>query len=565
MAYEVRAGQSQELLGRGRAPAGLFRPLAALPIAERTTGHLLRQAANRYGERPFLQWRAEIFSYREINRRANRVANAFRGLGVSKGTRVAILISNRVEYLDIWFGLAKLGAIELPINTAYKAPQILQTLSRADVPVVVVQESLAPEFKSIAGQLTRCRHVVSLDGSVHGPSQACVHAYEFLVAYASEVDLTIVVTGTDVGAIMNTSGTTGMAKGVLLPQAQQYWLARSMVNALELGEDDVYYNFFPLFHNTAQAMIALPVLLTGGRMVLTEKFSLSSFWPDIHKYGITIFYYIGEILHLLIKNGKPGDAEGSELRAGWGIGGSPSDVDAFEKRYGVRLGTGYGSTEGNVPIFRPLGAHSNSAAAGTCLPEFEVRIVDAAGQPAPTGEVGEIVIRSTEPGTIMVGYDGNPQASEEALRGGWYHSGDAGRFDADGNFYFISRIKDVIRIRGENVSAFEIEDALQSFPGVFEAAAIAVPGDIGGDDVKVVIVPAAGTDIDLRALLAHCESRLPKFSVPRYIELRHELPRTLTNKIQKQVLREDGMNSRTWDSRTGSFITPNGEQQKSDR
>jgi carnitine-CoA ligase len=562
MSYQARAGQDQDIRGQGRARGGVFRPLEVLPIAERTIGHLLRQAANRYGERTFLQWRAEAFTYRDMNRRANRVANAFRELGVSKGTRVAIFISNRVEYLDIWFGLAKLGAIELPINTAYKAPQILQTLSRAEVPVVVVQADLAVEFELISGQLARCRHVVSLDGSVRGPSHAFVHNYETLVARASEAEPDVVVVGTDVGAIMNTSGTTGLAKGVLLPQAQQYWLGRSIANALELGEDDVYYNFFPLFHNTAQAMIALPVLLTGGRMVLTEKFSLSSFWPDVHKHKITVFYYIGEILHLLVKNGTPAKAEGSKLRAGWGIGGSPSDVDMFEKLYGARLGTGYGSTEGNVPIFRPLGAQSNSAAAGKCLPEFEVRVVDTAGQSVPTGEAGEIVIRSTEPGAIMIGYDGNPQASEEALKGGWYHSGDAGRFDADGNLYFVARIKDVIRVRGENISAFEIEDALLSFPDVIEAAAIAVPADIGGDDVKAVIVPAPGVDIELRALLIHCEHRLPKFSVPRYIELCRELPKTLTNKIQKHALREDGLNARTWDSRTGSFISPSANNQR---
>lgn len=528
------------------------------PMAERTTGHVLRRVAEAHGARPFLDWRGQVFTYEEANRRANRVANAFRALGVAKGTRVAILCANRVEYLDLWFGLSKLGAISLPLNTAYKAPQILHSLTRADVPVVVVQADLAGEFEAVADRLGACRHIVWLDGPVKGPAGAAIHAYGDLVGAASEAEPQgVSVTGADIGAIMNTSGTTGPPKGVLLPQAQQFWLGKSMAAALELGPDDVYYNFFPLFHNTAQAMITLPVLLSGCRMVLTEKFSLSAFWQDIRKHRITAFYYIGEILHLLVKDGKGGEAEGSALRVGWGIGGSPADVTAFEQRYGVRLGTGYGSTEANVPVFRPLGSDPASASAGRVLPEFEVRIADPLGRPLPPGEVGEVLVRSHEPFVLMAGYDGDPEASEEALRDGWVHTGDAGRFDAEGNFYFVSRLKDTIRVRGENVSAFEIEECVCELPGVLEAAAIAVPAEIGGDEVKVVIVPTPGAQLDPAAIVAHCERSLPKFSVPRYVEFRDALPRTETNKIRKNVLREDGFNPQTWDRASKAFLTQN--------
>jgi crotonobetaine/carnitine-CoA ligase len=534
-----------------------------LPGSERGIGNLVRRAAAVFGDRTFVHWRGAAFSYADIDRRANRVANAFRSLGVRTGSRVAILCHNRIEYLEIWFGLAKLGAIALPLNTAYKAPQILHTLSRAAVPVVVVQRDLAPEFELITERLNGCSYVVTLDGPVKGPGGARLADYHALVAGASDDepdDVTVV--GTDVGAIMNTSGTTGMAKGVLLPHGQQYWLGRNMAIALELGQDDVFYNFFPLFHNTAQAMITIPVLLTGGQMVLTEKFSLSSFWPDVHKYGITVFYYIGEILHLLVKSGTGHEAKGSRLRAAWGIAGAAKDIEQFERRYGVRLGAGYGSTEGNVPIFRPLGVDSETASAGKTLPEFEVRVVDAADRILPVGEVGEIVIRTAETGIMMAGYDGDDEATAKAMAGGWYHSGDAGRFDEWGNLFFVSRIKDVIRVRGENVSAFEIEDVLLSFPGVLEAAAIAVPCEMGGDEVKAVVVPGEGARIDVHALVAHCDRQLPKFSVPRYVEVRGALPKTVTNKIQKNVLRAEGLNRLTWDRTTGSFLTANAEEQR---
>jgi crotonobetaine/carnitine-CoA ligase len=203
---------------------------------------------------------------------------------------------------------------------------------------------------------------------------------------------------------------------------------------------------------------------------------------------------------------------------------------------------------------------SETASAGKTLPEFEVRVVDAADGILPVGEVGEIVIRTAETGIMMAGYDGDDDATAKAMSGGWYHSGDAGRFDEWGNLFFVSRIKDVIRVRGENVSAFEIEDALLSFPGVLEAAAIAVPCEMGGDEVKAVVVPVEGAQIDVHALVAHCDRQLPKFSVPRYVEVRGALPKTVTNKIQKNVLRAEGLNRLTWDRTTGSFLTANAEE-----
>lgn len=516
------------------------------PLAERAPGHLLRRAAAAHGERAFVTCGGVSVSYGEANRRANRVAQAFQRIGVGKGTRVGILCTNRLEYLDLWFGLAKLGAIELPINTEYKAAQLLHTLTRADVPVVVVEAALAVEFEALGDRLS-CRHVIWLDAPVRAPNGAHSAALTELLAQSSDEEPAGVVSGADIGAIMNTSGTTGPSKGVLLPHGQQYWLGRSMALALELGPDDVFYNFFPLFHNTAQAMITIPVLLTGGQMILKKKFSVSEFWPDVRANNATVFYYIGEILHLLVKSGNGGEASGTRLRAGWGIGGAPADVEAFQNRYGVRLGMGYGSTEANVPVFRLLGADPKSAAAGKVLPEFDVRIAGPAGDSVPLGETGEILVRAREPSTLMAGYDGDERATREAFYGEWLRSGDAGRMDEQGNVYFVARIKDVIRVRGENVSAFEIEQTLAGFPGVFESAAIAVPAAIGGDDVKAVIVPHPGSQLDAMSIWSHCRQHLPKHSVPRYIEFCDALPKTETNKIRKNVLRERGLNEQTWD------------------
>jgi crotonobetaine/carnitine-CoA ligase len=519
-----------------------------LPLDKRTAGVICAHAATLYGDRPFVEMAGHSVSFRAADRRSNRVANAFAALGVGKDIRVAILLSNRLEYLDLWFGLAKIGAIELPINTGFRSKQIRHVLTREEVPVIVVELALVDELLPVLPDLSGCRAIIFVDGSPQDSRKlsAPCFRYEDLLAEASEeAPRSGDVSGADIAAIMNTSGTTGPPKGVLLPHGQQYWLARNMALAMQLTDADAYYNFFPLFHNTAQAMITLPVMLTGGRMVLRKKFSLSSFWEDVRSRGITAFYFIGEMLRLLVLETTPEDARGSYLRVGWGIGGSAEDCAEFEKRFGVQLGTCYGSTEANVPVFRLLGVKQGGV--GRVLPEFEIRIADSFDRQLPPGQIGEILVRSKEPYTLMAGYDGNPAATIEAMRNQWVHTGDTGYVDEKEDYFFSGRVRDVIRVRGENASAFEIEEAVATHPQVREVAAIAVPGVLGGDEIKVVLVVRDSSHFDYSGLIAHCERLLPKYAVPRYIELVEELPKTETNKMKKYMLRETPFTERTWD------------------
>jgi crotonobetaine/carnitine-CoA ligase len=565
----------QRTIGRGTLPvcttskasitaatAGAPRSnLLHLPQSERTVANVVRLAAVAFADRPFVQYRDSVVSYEDAYQRSIRLAKGLTALGVGEGARVAILAGNCLEYLDLWFALAKLRAVQLPVNTAYKAQQILHTLNRAPVPVVVIDPEIAGEFAQIADQLSACRHVVWLgEPPMLTPGHATHHRYEDLLSakadcpHARDVRPGVAdASPSDVVAIMNTSGTTGPSKGVLLPHGQQYALGKIIADALKLSSDDVYYNFFPLFHNTAQAMIALPTMLVGARMVLTDKFSLSAFYPDVRRHGVTVFYFIGEILHLLVRSAE--DQILPTLRAAWGIGGAPADCAAFERKFGVRLGTGYGSTEANVPVIRPLGADPLSKSAGRVSDLFEVRVCEPGGAALPFNQVGEICVRAADPDILMRGYDADPAATVEALRDGWVRTGDAGRFDADGNFYFEARLKDVIRVRGENVSSFEVEQAVLQLPGVLEAAAIAVPADIGGDDIKIVIVTQSGAVLEPQVIIAHCERLLPKFAVPRYVAFKDGLPRTETNKIKKNVLREDGIGVDVWDRTVGTFLS----------
>jgi crotonobetaine/carnitine-CoA ligase len=420
---------------------------------------------------------------------------------------------------------------------------------------MVVERGLLGVFSVALAQIKRKPTLVLLDADqrVEALDGAIDYAAEVVVASARAPAGADDVSGADPGAVMNTSGTTGPSKGVRLSHAQQYILGRMIGADMGLRADDVFYNFYPLFHNTAQAMITVPVLLVGARMILTDKFSASRFWPEVIAHRCTAFYYIGEIMRILLKSTTAADARGAQLRVGWGIGAAAKDFVEFQQRFGVTLRTGYGSTEANVPCYLPHGS-TNVESVGRAVAGFEIRIANDRGEPVEPGMQGEILVRSHEPCALMLAYDGDADATVAAWQDLWFHSGDAGVLDADGNLYFKGRVKDSIRVRGENVSAFEVEQALGEVDGVLEIAAVAVPSELGGDDIKVVVVIREGAAITPEMLVAHAQSQLPRYAVPRYVEFVSALPKTPTNKVQKHVLRAQPFTASTWD-RTQSTAT----------
>ncbi|NLY64955.1 MAG: AMP-binding protein [Alcaligenaceae bacterium] len=533
--------------------AGLMDPSAdPLPLQERVMAKILAKQAQAAPDRPFVYFNGQWITYGQADKRANRTANALAAAGVKKGDRVAISLHNRLEYLDLWFGLSRLGAIQVPISTDYRAPQITHTFKRSVIDVVVAQASLLPEIELAFNELGKRTPVLLLDQSPPQNNPDGILDYAKLVELAADTPPADCesVSGADIGAVMNTSGTTGPSKGVLLTHAQQYILGRMLAADMRLGPDDVYYNFFPMFHNTAQAMLTVPVMLVGARMVLTERFSASRFWPEVQEHRCTVFYYIGEIIKILLKSTTRQDSEGATLRVGWGIGASANDFIEFQERFGVELRSGYGSTEANVPCYLPHGS-PKTGAAGRVAPGFEIRIADAQGYAVPAGTEGEILVRASEPCALMAGYDGNPVATTEAWKDLWFHTGDAGKLDEDGDLYVTGRIKDAIRVRGENVSAFEVEHAIGENPGVLEVAAIAVPCELGGDDLKIVVVPQKGASLAPEALVENVRTRLPKYAIPRYVEFVDALPKTPTNKVMKHVLRAQAFSDKTWDRLAG--------------
>jgi crotonobetaine/carnitine-CoA ligase len=516
----------------------------------RTIGSLLAQRAIEQPETAFVRIAGLSISYADQDRSADRWSHAFLRHGIDVGQRVAIMLDNCPSFLDCWLALARIGAIEVPVNCAYKRRQVASVLRDSRVSMVVTQRSYATVLREAAASIEWQGAVVLVDGCGErdDPGLRWMDSDEFL-GHVPSGAVDRLVLPKDPVAIMSTSGTTSASKGVLLSHEHELTLAETIVGLVGLQRDDVFYNCLPLFHNAAQAMVTLSVLRAGATMVLTDRFSGSSFWDDVAEYDVTAFFCMGPMVDFLLResSGSPRGGK-STLRRGWGIGYSDEQAAAFHERFGVTLSGGYGTTEVNLVTANPS-EDPRLHTAGRPLDGFEVITVDADDQPVPAGQVGEIVVRPRRPFTTFLGYDGNPEETVQAWRNCWLHTGDAGMFDDDGYLHFVDRIKDVIRRRGENISSLDVEAAALRFPGIVACAAVAIRADEGAheDEIYLVVVGDERGEVDERQLLAHLIEELPYFAVPRYIETAAALPMTATGKVRKIELRENAGAGRAWD------------------
>jgi crotonobetaine/carnitine-CoA ligase len=335
------------------------------------------------------------------------------------------------------------------------------------------------------------------------------------------------------------------------------YFADEMVRA---RADDVLYTPLPLFHINAQAHTVLPAMYLNATIALGQRFSASGFWDDLRRHGATLFNSLAAMLPILCK--QPEGPRDRDHRARLtACAATPRDVWLeFERRFGVTIVEGYGLTEtAGFCVANPFGA-PRVGSIGRPMSWVEARIVGPDDRPTPPGEPGEIALRPLGAGTgdggahlFMEGYYRMPEATAEATRGGWFHSGDAGRADADGYLYFVDRIKQSIRRRGENVSSWEVEKAVNAHPAVLESAAVGHPSELGEEDVRIVIVPRPGHAIDPREIVAWCEERMAYFMVPRYVEVRPALPKTATERVEKYRLKEEGLGPGAWDREAAGY------------
>jgi crotonobetaine/carnitine-CoA ligase len=478
---------------------------------------MLERAASRHGERPLLEIAGGTWRYCDAPQAVARRAGALRAAGVARGDRVALMCGNRIEQLEIFLACGWIGAVAVPINTAAMGPQIDYYVKNSGARLLVLEREFVSRLH------TGVRTWVVDDG----------------LPQADAVDADQVAPG-DTLAILYTSGTTGPAKGVVCPHAQYYWWGLNTADILGVREDDVLCTTLPLFHINALNTFA-QALLTGSRVAFEAKFSVSGFWDTMHARRATVTYLLGAMVPMLLSRKSPAEKT-HRVRVALAPGVPEAAALEFRSRTGAATVDGYGSTETNFVLAAP--ADFRKGVMGRVRPGFEARVA----------EDGELELRADDPLCFASGYFGMPDKTAEAWCDGWFRTGDRVARDADGTFRFVDRIKDAIRRRGENVSSWEVEQVLLSHPAVAQAAVYPVRSELAEDEVMAALV--LKEKVGAAEICAWCETRLPKFAIPRYIDIAEDLPRTENGKVQKFRLRERGVTPATWDRESGTPPAP---------
>jgi len=514
---------------------------------------LLTEMVGLRGNKEYLFFRDRQLTYRELDLLSNRFSRVFRELGVRKGDHVAVMLPNCPEWIACWFGLAKLGAVLVALNTQWKADGLEYALRQADVKYCLVGAEFQDEFEK-AGKAPGLTLVV-FDLAEGGVEIEGAHSLSRLLAgISSESVEGGPPKGGDPLIITYTSGTTGWPKVVLNPHRAYIAAAEDLRDYVEMKPEDIIYTCLPLYHANPQVYCVLTALVTGGSIALAERFSASRFWQEIRAYRATAFSYVGAVLPILLNQPEREEEKGSPARKCFG-GGAPKEVHGTAtRRFGLQVCELYGMSETGTwnTINRPGKIKSGSV--GQVRECFEVKVFDDEDDEVPPGQVGEIVVRPKKPFVMFNGYYKMPEETLRDYRNLWFHTGDLGKVDSEGYFYFCGRKKESIRRGGENITPYEIEKVLTDHPAVAEAAAVGVPDPILGEEIKVYVVLHEGRSVEPRELIERCQEKLPKFQIPRYLEFVSSLPKTASEKVQKASLKSRGIGS-AWDrlGREGSI------------
>jgi len=500
------------------------------------------------------------YTARAMDHEANRLAHALSELGVGHGDRVATLLDNRAEQVASFFAALKLGAVQVPVNTAYKGEFLRHQLADAGATVFIVQGDYASRAVEVVGAdttpaLTHCITV--------GPPDAVLDACptqtwdDTLRAARHDAPVGgITVRPSDLACFIYTAGTTGPSKGCMLPHNYIVTLADQIARAWQRRADDVVLTPLPLFHFNAISVCVVGSLLTGGSAVIEQRFSVSNFWPELKRTRATMVSMLGSLAILIANADDHPDQEGHQLRL-CAAAPMPPDTDrTWQERFHCKtFSGGYGLTEASLICMLDAGEPNKASAMGKPnLHEFDVRMVDDDDNEVAVGETGEIVCRPKGPNLMFAGYWNRPEATVEATRNLWFHTGDLGRLDEDGYAYFVDRKKDALRRRGENISSFEMEKVLYGHEAVRDAAVHAVPSPMGEDDVKITIVLQDGATVSEEEVCRWVAARVPFFAIPRYVEFRDDLPRNPVGRVLKYQLRDEGITPATWDRETEGVV-----------
>jgi carnitine-CoA ligase len=525
------------------------------PGVRDTVMHALARAVERNPDGEFLLVDGKAITYRHIDHDANAMARKFQELGIKKGDTVVTLLETSLDVFVCWFAINKLGAIWVPINTAYRGEYLRHQVTDTGARLAICDPETLERFVHLADllpdlQLILCRSQDELP--------ICTIPIRPLDEYrgVDGTSLPILVEPSDLAALIYTSGTTGPSKGCMISHNFMCMQGRQHRRLVPQEQSETGWTCLPMFH-TAALIFVLGALVEGMRVGVSSRFSVARFWEEVEAADASNCLLMASIFPL-IAHAPDCDAakrHHGKLRMIFGVPITRSVRQIWKERFGVQVVSSwsYGQTEG----VRLTSAYVNETppedCAGRPTDEYEIMIVNADDQPVPDGVVGEIVYRPREANVMFEGYWRRPEDTSEVMRNLWMHSGDLGKM-IDGYLYFCDRTKDYLRSRGENVSSFEVERAFMGHHAIAEVAVHAVGAQSGEDDIKATIVLRAVAVLDEKDLCLWAIENLPYFAVPRYFEFRHELPKNPTGRVLKYQLREEGVTDSTWDREAAGIV-----------
>lgn len=512
-----------------------------------TVSSWVARRASEQPSRVFVRFDAGAqLTYGELDASASAIAAGLQGLGLRPGDRVAIMLPNGPAYLQSWVALVRAGLVEVPLSPALRGASLTGQLQRSQARAIIIDQEVVPLLRSVCTQLPDLAYVIVDEPVSDGGAETNAIPLSLLRLTDSDRLAPVPVEESDVAGILFTSGTTGLPKGVVQPHSAGLQLARDTVELMGYGCDDVLFTAFPLVHVNAKYATVLAAMMADATVVLHRRFSASSFWENCCRDGVTAFNFMGAVLMMLANQPPGGWDRGHRVKAALGALIPAGMQDVFRDRFGVGLIEVYGSTELGIAA-STQGPATPPGSFGKARPHFELQVQDEAGRPCEPGVAGELVARPRRRGVMFQEYHEMPEATLKAVRDLWFHTGDRAKEDSDGNLFFVDRLADSIRRRGENISSCEVEQAVCLIDGVAEVAAVGVPAQLSEDEVMIFVVRKPGYHVPPSQIAAHCADHLPGYAVPRYVRIIDALPKNASQRVLKAELRATGVDRDTWD------------------
>jgi len=512
-----------------------------MPRAPVNLAELLEHQAHELKDKPFLLFEDQEISFGELNANSNRTANALTRLGVQAGRGVSIMMTNAPEWLYTHFGVQKINAYSVPINTSLKGEGLKHIINHSDSSVLVIDDIFITVISDICKDLTGLKTIIVNTGDDTKVPEGWLRLADIMAGQSAD-NPSVAIRDGEINMLQYTSGTTGLPKGVVSRYRPQPSFSSFFTRFLQ--PDDVMYTCLPLFHANALGITTMSALAGGHTLALSKRFSASRIWDEIRRYKATTFNALGAMITILLKQPERDTDADNTVGIVLSAACPASEWKEFENRFGVTLHEAYGSVDGGG--FRVLNA-ADAPVGSIGKPVDPCRLVDDDNNDVAVGESGELIFEVDDMALRKVEYYKNDTASAAKIINGWLRTGDMLHADKAGNLYFDDRKTDSLRRRGENISAWEVEREINRHEAVFESAVIGVKSELGEDDVMAFVVLQANASLSAEELIAHCEPLMASFMIPRFIEFRSEFPKTETHRIQKSALKSEGTGPATWD------------------